>query len=181
MSNHCMDDPAQRGDFITYSGRIINLLNFQTSDVRIEEIAHALSRICRFGGHCREPHNVAHHAVLVSQRVEEAGEPDHVIYAALHHDDTEAYLGDMISPLKKLLPEYQKFEERFAQVIAEALNFEYPFSESIRKADKEIYHRENTDVRWRRPQNPTIIPWNPGVSKHLYLTRHQQLQEKLGL
>jgi 5'-deoxynucleotidase YfbR-like HD superfamily hydrolase len=176
-----LDDHDRAGTFLTYAGHTINFLDFRVEDVRLEEIAHALSRLCRFGGHCREHYNVAHHAVLVSRWLEEKGAPLPVVYAGLHHDDTEAYLGDVISPLKKLLPEYQKFEDRFAKVIGEALGFAYPFPDLLKTADREIFYKENEDVRWQYPKNPEIIPWNSGVSKYLYLETHKRLKEQLEL
>lgn len=58
---------------------------------------------------------MAQHSVLVSRVVGER-EPEHRL-AALLHDATEAYLGDVTSPLKKLLPEYRAIEQRVETVI----------------------------------------------------------------
>lgn len=179
MDYRKMDDHDRRGTFLTYAGHTINFLDFRVEDVRVEEIAHALSRLCRFGGHCREHYNVAHHAVLVARWLQDKGAPTAVVYAGLHHDDTEAYLGDVISPLKKLLPKYQEFEDTFAKVISKALDFEYPFPDLLKTADREVFFIENEDVRWQFPEDPEIIPWNSGVSKYLYLEMHKKLRREL--
>lgn len=76
----------------------------------ITEIAHALSNICRYGGHCSNFYSVAEHAVLVSEIMEKwkLGDP----YEGLHHDDTEAYLVDIPGPWKCRLPDYIAMEEQ---------------------------------------------------------------------
>lgn len=74
----------------------------------IAEIAHALSMICRYGGHCNRFYSVAEHSVLVSEIMEawKLGDP----YEGLLHDATEAYLIDRPGPWKCRLPDYQALE-----------------------------------------------------------------------
>ena len=81
----------------TYTGKSINLLNFREKDVDINDIAHALSNICRFTGHVRDFYSVAQHSLLVSHLV--GGSP-RMRMLGLLHDASEAYLGDVSSPLK---------------------------------------------------------------------------------
>lgn len=76
-------------------------LDPRPSEFRIEDIAGPLSRICRFGGRCSPFYSVAEHSLLVMRIVEEA-HPD-IALQALLHDAAEAYLGDVISPLKEWL------------------------------------------------------------------------------
>ncbi len=49
----------------TYTGRKWFLLDPHPDDVAIEDIAHGLSMVCRFGGHCRHFYSVAQHSLLV--------------------------------------------------------------------------------------------------------------------
>jgi hypothetical protein len=70
------------------------------------DIAHALAKKCRFGGHCHQFYSVAEHAVLVSRIMEELGGDPREGY---HHDDNEAYGPDFLSPQKQLLPDSQRF------------------------------------------------------------------------
>ena len=71
----------------TYSGNRFYFDDIMANDVNIQEIAHALSHLCRFGGHVREFYSVAQHSVLVSL----LAPPEHAL-GALLHDATEAYV-----------------------------------------------------------------------------------------
>ncbi len=70
----------------TLSGKKFDYLNSTTDDVEIEDIANALSHICRFSGHLPEFYSVAQHSVLCSQIV-----PPDFAFEALMHDAAEAY------------------------------------------------------------------------------------------
>lgn len=62
----------RRGDFIcTYTGRKFYPLDPRPEDVCIEDIAHALALVNRFGGHTRVPYSVAQHSVLCCQNAPE--------------------------------------------------------------------------------------------------------------
>lgn len=92
----------------TYSGRFVDLSNPSPASINLADIGHALSQTCRYGGHCREYYSVAEHAVFVSKRLQRKGYSNAIQLAGLHHDDTEAYLGDIPRPLKPLLGETYK-------------------------------------------------------------------------
>lgn len=79
----------------TYTGRKFHLLCSTPDEVCLEDVARALSRVCRFGGHTREFYSVAEHSVLVSLLVR----PE-LAAAALLHDAHEAYFADLTQPLK---------------------------------------------------------------------------------
>lgn len=83
----------------TYTGRRINPSEMMSADVDIRDIAHALSNICRFGGHSSYFYSVAEHSVHVA-RIVAKHTPEVGLYALLH-DAAEAYIGDIVSPLKQ--------------------------------------------------------------------------------
>jgi hypothetical protein len=97
---------------LTTSGRVFPLRDPRPDDVDPRDLAHALSHLCRFGGHAREFYSVAQHCLLVSRLV-----PPEFALAGLLHDAAEAYLGDVVSPLKGELYRYRLLEERIAGVI----------------------------------------------------------------
>lgn len=85
----------------TTSGVAFDLLDPRAEDVRLADIAHALSRINRFSGHTHgEPYSVAHHSMLVADLLASWGAPVEVVLEGLLHDAPEAYYGDITSPVK---------------------------------------------------------------------------------
>ena len=87
----------------TFTGKVFDLKILDPESICIEDIAHALAKTTRFGGHLKEFYSVAQHSVLMAQLV-----PSELKVEALLHDASEAYLGDMPSPFKKMMPEYKK-------------------------------------------------------------------------
>jgi hypothetical protein len=85
----------------TFSGRGFDPLNPWARDVHLEDIAHALSNTCRFGGHSPKFYSVAQHAVMVACLVLDASRRPDWALLALHHDSAEAYLGDIPRPIKR--------------------------------------------------------------------------------
>lgn len=94
--------------------------------IDIQDIAHALSNLCRYAGHCRRFYSVAEHSVL-TYRIAKKRWPDDLDaqWAALLHDATEAYVGDVPTPLKVLLPDFSTIEDTLAEEIAQEFEFEW--------------------------------------------------------
>lgn len=92
-----------RGDwFISYTGLELDPLHPRPEDIDIRDIAHALAMIPRYGGHCPVFYSVASHSLYVSTLVA----PD-LAREGLMHDAAEAYVGDMITSIKRHLPDYK--------------------------------------------------------------------------
>lgn len=88
---------------LTNSAKPMSLVRPRADLVTPEDIAHSLAYICRFNGHCKHHYSVAQHSLLVASIV-----PDEDQLPALLHDAAEAYVGDMVRPLKQLLKETAK-------------------------------------------------------------------------
>ena len=97
-------EESARGVMRTYTGGKMSLLAPNVDDVRIEDIAHGLSQLCRFTGQCNELYTVAEHSVRVAKDAKERhGLNPHGVLAALLHDAAEAYLGDVARPVKEAM------------------------------------------------------------------------------
>lgn len=112
-----MSGPAIR----TVSGRDVPLMTFGPEHVALKDIAHALAHQCRWGGHTRRFYSIAEHCLLVAALVPTA----HRAYALLH-DASEAYLGDVVAPLKRssALAGYREIEARVQTAIYRAVGLD---------------------------------------------------------
>lgn len=136
------------GWIITNSGQQIALLDPKPEMIHIEDIAHALSNICRFGGHTFLHYSVAQHSWAVSQIV-----PEQDALCGLLHDATEAYIGDMVSPLKHAIPKFKEVEQRLWEVICEKFGLDNTMPASVKTADLIMLKTE------RDFYIPPSVPW----------------------
>ncbi|MDA8522017.1 hypothetical protein [Acidovorax sp. NCPPB 4044] len=175
-------DQAIGPTILLASGRYFNFERPEETPISVEDVAHALSKLCRFTGHCRGFYSVAQHAVLVSYLVP----PEHAFHA-LHHDDVEAVMGDMSSPLKRLLPEYKALEHRVEAAILAQFGLPAAMPAEVKHADLVALRTEQRDLmhiaggRWPsldgiEPSNMhTLEPMEPEMARRAYLARHFQL------
>lgn len=87
--------------YMSYTGRLITPFTPRIDQIDIKDIAHALSMTCRFGGHCKHFYSVAEHSVHVADYMEQQRCEPTMVLRALLHDASEAYLGDIPSPMKR--------------------------------------------------------------------------------
>ncbi len=107
---------------LTFRGHEATPGRLDPSQVRIEDIAHALSLLCRFGGHTDVHYSVAQHSLLVVRILERIGAPADAQLAGLLHDAHEAYTGDVPRPLKTLLgPAWRDLEASASAAVHQAL------------------------------------------------------------
>jgi hypothetical protein len=135
--------------FTTRSGRHIRVLDPKPDDIFVPDIAWALSRICRFGGHSPCHDSVAQHSVIVSQILEdkEVGPGVGALpLLGLLHDAAEAYVGDVIGPLKHALPDLMAIEDRWLQAIGARVLGDgralIDMPPQVKLADHEAFHME---------------------------------------
>lgn len=105
----------------THTGKKFEFLNPTPEMVCIEDIAHALSNLCRYGGHSSRFYSVAEHCLLCEELADHDGCADSIRLLALTHDASEAYCQDVVRPLKGLLPGYKAIEGQVEAVVDEYL------------------------------------------------------------
>ena len=173
-----------RGSWMqTYTGGAYWPLDPRPQDVRIDDIAHALSMICRYGGHCSQFYSVAEHSWHVSNMV-----PAEFALAGLLHDAAEAYLGDVIRPIKGSLQNYREIEALNWEVIAKRFDLPVVLADEVHKVDNDMCVIESRalmhpspipDDDWRVnavvPDHVWLNYWSPADAKAAFLRRFKKL------
>lgn len=121
----------------TFSGKYINVFDPNPDDIVIEDIAHALSNIPRFGGHLPKFYSVAQHSIKCAEYINFDFKLE-----ALMHDASEAYLLDVPKPIKEGLPDYIRVEENLQKVICEKFGLTFPMSKEVKAVDKTMLEYE---------------------------------------
>lgn len=124
----------------TYSGIKFEFLNPKPHMITITDIAHSLSRQCRFSGHTSEFYSVAEHCVNVAIELAKYG-PE-VQMQGLLHDASEAYLLDVPSPVKQYLTNYKEMEETIQKAIFKTYGITYPYAQVVKDADAVLLKKE---------------------------------------
>ena len=167
----------------TYTGKRFDLLEPRQEDIDDNDIAHALSMLCRFTGHTKFFYSVAEHSYNVSTLVENfvrrvggsAKDAAHAGLEALLHDAAEAYVGDMSRPLKQLVASaevplgsdgftsYKMLEERIAELIFKVAGIEDRNHELVKRVDNHMLAVEARQVLDGGPRHGWVDPALPRV------------------
>ena len=175
----------------TFTGRAFRPLDPRFEDINIVDIGHSLSMINRFLGHTPWPYSVAQHSVLMTKYAREMGNGKLVQRACLLHDASEAFICDLVSPVKKEMPTYVLHETRLDNMIQSKFFSGVPVTEvkkafSIsRKYDLRILKTE-AELFFPNPPEPwnledivslpvTIEPWDWARAKSEFLTLANEL------
>ncbi|MGN6416163.1 MAG: hypothetical protein ACTHMC_01635 [Pseudobacter sp.] len=158
--------PPHRNCIRTFSGHYFNVFEPDASMICIEDIAHALSNQCRFGGHSPKFYSVAQHCVLMSDMMHKRFKLD-----ALLHDASEAYLVDVPKPIKVEMVQYLAIENDLMAVIARKFGFEYPLNIVVKSSDEFMLSWEWSEVIMQRGglEYDLITPWSAEESKDKFL------------
>lgn len=181
---------AQTGGFLTtFTGQEFNPINPSSSTINIKDIANALSKICRFGGHSNKFYSVAQHSVMVSNMCNEED-----ALAGLLHDASEAYIGDMVRPLKYTdkMENYRDIEHNLAEMIAHRFGLDTHMTESVKRADNTMCVIEalmlfTPSPKWaleafdKLTHNDSLLKieeisiWAPNLANFKFLERFKEL------
>ena len=163
------------GLFNSTSGLKISLKNPLPETINISDIASGLSKICRFGGQIDEFYSVAQHSILVCELA-----PDHLKFEALMHDSPEAYLGDVIKPLKVMLgSSYANIEDKFTELIAGKFGLQFDKLFAIKPFDKKALEMEHEFLQKKNPKEwikfwnnitPACYTWNPKKAEDIFIS-----------
>ena len=155
----------------TFSRIYLNVFKLTPSMIEIEDIAHALSLNCRWGGHIFKHFSVCQHSINCCDLASEKNK-----LAALLHDSSEAYILDFPKPIKDKLEDYKRVENNLMKVIAEKFHFEYPLSKEIKKIDRDELVKEWNSLMLRREKE--LPTYSPKKTKKMFLDRFNYLINK---
>lgn len=177
---HDPDSLDQSVYMTTYTGIKFTLFEPKGEDVSITDIAHALSMLCRFTGHCQRFYSVAQHCVHVSHLVA----PEHALEGLLH-DASEAYINDLNRPMKHH-PQMSGYRD--AELVLDLVirrKFGLPLSESadVKDADDQIVCSEARQLlrpvpSWaekREAISGWLPVWDPAAAETQFIYRYQSL------
>ena len=165
--------------------KLVDISLLSPGDHDIEVIAHALSNICRFNGHCEHFYSVAEHCVLGTQWLM-THYPEPLIDNPLEfllHDAAEIYIGDIPTPLKILCREIMDLEDRILQSIYQqfdVLTYQPSLIKTIDRRMLECEHRELfVDHKcWStglKPLDVDIKCWKPTDAENQFLELFHRL------
>lgn len=165
----------------TYLGNRFYPLEPRIDDVDIEDIAHGLAYQCRFNGQTNAFYSVAQHSLIVAALV-----PEELRFAALLHDAAEAYLGDMVKPLKVMLPAFSEIEDNVSRIIGERFGVDLSHNPIVKQADLIALATEKRDLmpysveEWvyligMEPMREAILPMPPDVAKREFMQEFERM------
>lgn len=138
-------DDEHYGEILTYTGIFMDPIHPVPEQVVIEDIAHALSMICRANGHFPEVHTVAQHCLECYEEAKARGLSEELQLFCLIHDGAEAYLGDFVHPVKMRVKEYKEIEDALLAVIYKKFAGRKPSAEEeavVKEIDKTLLYFE---------------------------------------
>jgi hypothetical protein len=171
---------TRKGNWMqTYTGKAYWPCDPKTEEVDIHDIAHALSLICRYTGHCKKFYSVAEHSVHVSHLVP----PEYAFYG-LMHDAQEAYVNDIARPLKPSIAGYQEIEEMNWRVICDKYRMPYELPREVKEIDRRICMDEQAAIMgpspfpWDKdlglPTGIGICAWAPEKAEQMFIARFRE-------
>lgn len=154
----------------TAGGGLFPLLDPSPADVSFRDIAEGLAKACRFAGQIPVFYSVAQHSVVVAEMLPPEARP----YGLLH-DGHEAFVGDMISPVKATLAilgggaAWNAMVGRLDAAIHAAAGLPWPppanIAYMVKRADIVALATEYRDVNVRAPMAAMAITLPPPLAR----------------
>ncbi len=109
-----------KGSYLkTYMGNKVDPLSVKAEDITLEDIAHALSLMCRGNGQVVHFYSVGQHCINCAKEAKARGWNERLQLGCLLHDAAEAYMSDLITPIKVYMPQYYEIEDKFLKAVYE--------------------------------------------------------------
>ncbi|MGH1343814.1 MAG: hypothetical protein ACRBN8_19815 [Nannocystales bacterium] len=145
----------------TRSGLAFDYEDPKPEQIDIRDIAHSLGLLCRFAGHCSRFYSVAEHSVHCATLLLPGGRA--LAREGLMHDSHEAYMIDLPSPLKRLLPGYRKLEGVVEVAVRARFGLPRGIHPAVKATDRVLFHQEAASLhepppRLREPGLPDESP-----------------------
>ncbi|MCR4600933.1 MAG: HD domain-containing protein [Clostridia bacterium] len=155
----------------TISGKIFDPLTMKPEDVLLEDIAHGLSLLCRGAGQIKFFYSVAQHSINCALEAKARGWSDRLVLLCLMHDASEAYINDIIRPVKVHLPDYRKIEDVVMDAILTRFGLTGLTREELEKCkliDNELMNDELIAMFTGEEERiPSIMAIKPDMEEHL--------------
>jgi len=167
--------------------------------IDVRDIAHSLSQQCRYAGHTSAFWSVAAHSLEVANRIERkyayALSRDALAkttLVALLHDASEAYLQDVVRPVKPLVFGYREWEANVERAIAQRFGLAHPWPDVVKAFDDGIVIDEVANffpegsAAWQRYgirsriDHAVLMPLEPARAEEAFLKRFEELQRRIG-
>lgn len=105
--------------------------------LNVFDIARVLHKMQRWGAHGQRPWSVLEHSVLVSQL-----SPPGFEFEGAWHDAHEFFVGDVLTPIKKHVKGWERFENKVASGMRRAVGLKASLSPEVKQADKKAMEYE---------------------------------------
>jgi hypothetical protein len=172
----------------TVSGKEIHYFDPQPDQITIEDVAQALSNICRFAGQLENFYSVAQHSVKVAITVWDETRDTEKAMQGLLHDASEAYTNDFPTPLKRAIgTAFTDIEDRLQRTIYGMFGIDDEMCPEVHEADKRWLITERNQLQPRHfewgayadvlPYGVVLEPWGSPFAKQQFLTLFNSLQD----
>lgn len=166
----------------TYTKVHFTPLDPKKEDIRIEDIAHALSMMTRANGHFPEFYSVGQHCLACADEARARGAGVYLELACLLHDAAESYLADVTRPVKQHMEFFKQTENRLLDLIYERFLGRVPDKEEslfIKQVDDTLlYHEFYHYMGERLFEEPMQIFSDPRFITCNFIETEQQYKER---